>query len=109
MANLFSRFRELYPARQMADRIGFNLALCSTWSEYGERFRDANRDAGHLVLRARSVATVLSDAELALLAAMLMAADFAWLADELCNGETWTYVQRAHGPHAEAIALAIIR
>ncbi|MBY3531840.1 hypothetical protein HFN68_02610 [Rhizobium laguerreae] len=106
----FATWKMLSPVTEMADRLGFDIEQCIDWEEYGDRFRAANdKDEGHMVKSARDLFTGLSTGERPVLAAMLHAADFSWLADELSGQETWTRLSRTYGDHAAAVALAIMR
>ncbi|MBB4282618.1 hypothetical protein GGE43_002535 [Agrobacterium tumefaciens] len=106
----FSTWKTLDPVEDIAHKLGFDVSRCGSWDEYGSRFRAANdKDAGHLVTRAKEIAGVLTTGELAVLQAMLHAADFSRQADELCEGATWRGLDRTHGDNATAVALAIMR
>jgi len=106
----FTTWKTLSPVIQMAGKLGFKIEPCLSWQDYGERFRITNdTDAGYMVKSARDVFTGLSTGERPVLAAMLHAADFSWLADELSGSQTWTRLDRTYGDHAAAVALAIMR
>jgi hypothetical protein len=106
----FATWKMLSPVIQMAGRFGFEIEPCLSWEDYGERFRTANdKDAGYMVKSAREAFNGLSTDERPVLAAMLHAADFSWLADELSGSQTWTRLDRTYGDHAAAVALAIMR
>lgn len=106
----FETWKNLDPVEDVARKLGFDVSRCRSWSEYGERFRATNdKDVGHLVTRAKEIEGHLSTGELAVLQAMLHAADFSWLADELAGKGTWQRLDRVHGDHATAVALAILK
>lgn len=106
----FNTWRELQPVQDAAQNLGFTLAQCLSWQDFGERFRAANdKNVGHLVNRAREIADRLSSGELPVMIAMLHAADFSYQADELSGGEIWSRLDYTHGDHAIAVALAIWR
>lgn len=106
----FNTWKTLDPVEDIARKLGFDVSRCGSWDDYGSRFRAANdKDVGHLVTRAKEIAGVLTTGELAVLQAMLHAADFSRQADELCEGATWKGLDRTHGDNATAVALAIMR
>ncbi|MEQ9065081.1 MAG: hypothetical protein RLO18_00090 [Gimesia chilikensis] len=106
----FNTWKDLQPVQDAAENLGFNLAAGVSWQHFGERFRTANdKNVGHLVNRAREIADRLSSGELPVMLAMLHAADFSYQADELSRGEIWSMLDRTHGDHATAVALAIMK
>lgn len=106
----FSTWKTLDPVEDIAHKLGFDVSRCSSWDDYGSRFRATNdKDVGHLVTRAAEIADDLTAGELSVLAAMLHAADFSRQADTLCEGATWKGLDRTHGDEATAVALAILR
>jgi hypothetical protein len=105
----FAAWKKLSPVVQMADGIGFDIEPCHNWEDYGTRFRAANDSDGDMVNAARNLFGGLSTGERPVLVAMLHAADFSWLADELSGNETWTLLSRTYGNHAAAVAFAIMR
>lgn len=106
----FKTWKQLDPVEDVAQKLGFDIDKCSSWEDYGDRFRTANdKDVGHMVTRARKIAGHLSTGELSVLQAMLHAADFSWLADELAGEGTWERFDRTYGDNATAVALAILR
>lgn len=101
----FATWKMLSPVIEMAGRLGFEIEPCVDWEDYGARFSTANdKDAGYMVKSVRDVFTGLSTGERPVLAAMLHAADFSWLADELSGSQTWTRLDRTYGDHASLIA-----
>ncbi len=106
----FNTWKTLDPVEDIAHKLGFDVSQCSSWDDYGSRFRAANgKDVGRLVTRAAEIAHHLPAGELSVLAAMLHAADFSRQADTLCGGATWKGLDRTHGDDATAVALAILR
>ncbi|TAV12598.1 hypothetical protein ELI37_19875 [Rhizobium leguminosarum] len=105
----FDAWKRLGPVEDIGDRLGFDVRACGRWPDFGYRLQTYNdRDVGRLVKRARQLARSLSTGELPVLLAMLHAGDFSWLADELSEG-IWSKLDRTHGEHAAAVALAILR
>lgn len=106
----FETWKNLNPVKDVARKLGFDLSHCGSWDHYGERFRATNdKDVGHLVIRAREIEGHLSTGELAVLQAMLHAADFSWLADELAGKGTWKRIDRISGDNSAAVAFAIMK
>lgn len=106
----FGRWKSLAPVRQMAARVGLNIDPCRSWGDYTEAFCAENdRTGGDLIKRARSAAGVLSTGEVPVLLAMLHAADYDRVADQLSGKDIWWRFARTSGDHAEAVALAIMR
>jgi hypothetical protein len=107
----FKTWKQLPPVQQMAHRLGFDadLAECLDWDDYTASFIAANDDNGRMVTKARGLVGYLSTGERPVLAAMLHAADFSRVADELAEQETWRQLDRTYGDHAAAVALAILR
>ena len=94
----------------MAERLGFDVRSCNSWQSYRESFVAANgKDDGTMVAGARNAAGYLSVGELSVLLAMLHAADFSWLADELSEGNMWRNLDYTRGEYAAAVGLAISR
>lgn len=106
----FNTWKTLDPVEDIARKLGFDVASCRNWDDYGSRFQAANdRDVGHLVTKAKELAGVLSMGELPVLQAMLHAADFSRQADEISEERTWRRLDHTHGDNATAVALAIMR
>jgi hypothetical protein len=105
----FDTWKNLPPVFGMARRLGFDIRRCADWADYTQCFIRANDRDGHLVHAARQTAASLSTGEIPVLQAMLAAADFAWLADELGQNRTWDRLDRTHGEHSKAVAIAILR
>lgn len=106
----FKRWKSLDPVRHMADRLNLEIRPCQTWEDYTAVFADENdRTNGQLVERVRSEIGVLSTGETPVLLAMLHAADYDRVADELSGTDIWWRLSRTSGDHAEAVALAIMR
>jgi hypothetical protein len=106
----FETWKRLSPVEEISQKLNFDIANCSSWEDYGERFRTANdRNIGHMVTRARAIIGHLSTGEVPVLQAMLHAADFSWLSDELSGDGTWQRLDRTYDDNAKAVALAILR
>lgn len=106
----FLRWKVLPPVQDMASQIDLDLSGCRSWSDYTEVFCNANdRTDGELVKRVRHLADVVSTGEVPVLLAMLHAADYSRLADEIGGDDIWRRLSRTCGEHAEATALAIMR
>jgi hypothetical protein len=107
----FKTWKELGPVQEMAHRLGFNadLAECHDWDDYTSQFIAANNDSGRMVKKAQSLFDYLSTGERPVLAAMLHAADFSRIADQLSGAENWSMLDRTYDDHAVAVGLAIMR
>lgn len=110
----FDTWKKLPPVNELAIKLGYHVALglqrCESWDDYRDRFCAVNNQTdGGMVHAARKLFGGLSTGERPVLAAMLHAADFSWLADELSGQETWSRLDRTYGNHAAAVALAIMR
>ncbi len=106
----FLRWKVLPPVQDMAERVGLDISLCHSWSDYTEAFCDENnRSSGGLVKRVKHMAGVVSTGELPVLLGMLHAADYSRIADEIGGEDVWRRFDRTHGQCAEAAALAIMR
>lgn len=106
----FNTWKNLDPVEDVARKLGFDVSRCSSWEDYGDRFRVANdKDAGHMIKRAKEIAGHLSTGELPVLQAMLHAADFSRQADEISEERTWRRLDHTYGDNATAVALAILR
>jgi hypothetical protein len=107
----FKVWKQLPAVQEMATRLGFGdvLAESRDWNDYNIQFTAANYNDGRVVRAARSVFGDLSTGERPVLAAMLHAAGFSKLADELCGAENWSRLDSTYGDHAVAVGLAIMR
>lgn len=87
----FNTWKNLPPVEDIAYRLGFATALgqSRTWDDYTERFVSANDQGGKMVKPARKLYAELETEERPILAAMLHAADFSRVADELSENLTW--------------------
>jgi hypothetical protein len=109
-ADGFRWWKTLEPVREMALRVGLDISRCREWSDYTEAFCNQNdRTNGALIDRVRSVFDNLSSGELPVLLAMLHAADYSRVADELVGSVNWRRLDQTYGEHAKATALPIIR
>lgn len=100
------------PAREILGRIGFDLSICQSWSDFRSWFieqnrlmRDKNPD-DCLASRAFDLNAILSSGERPVLHAALAVADFAAVSDELWS---WADIDRLDRKHREAVAAAILR
>jgi hypothetical protein len=106
----FLRWKTLPPVQDMAERIGLDISLCRSWSDYTQAFCNENdRSDGDLVKEVRKMADVVSTGEVPVLLGMLHAADYSRVADEIGGEDVWRRFDRTHGQCAEAAALAIMR
>lgn len=101
------------PAREILNRIGFDISTCLSWSDYRSKFIEQNRamrdkspDDDCLGIRAYNLSGILSTGERAILCAALAAADFAAIADEFWS---WSVVDRLDFRYREAVAAAVLR
>jgi hypothetical protein len=105
----FANFRDGIGG-EMCRRLGFDIAKCQTWADYTRTavaYNDSGKDC--LVHSARELHAVASHGELALIQACLLAADFAWLADELAGGAAWTLTESTGGRHRAAVVACLAR
>lgn len=96
------------PGRAICQRLGLRIDACASWDEFtlaAVRFNAG----GALVTRARDLDEVASSGERVLLHAILHAADFDWLADELTDGRAWRRMSSASGPYRNAVLACIAR
>lgn len=106
----FMRWKLLPPTQDMAERLKLDLRDCHMWGDFTNLFCDENdRTQGDLVERIRKLACVVSTGEVPVLQAMLHAADYSRVADEIAGDDNWRRLSRTSGDHAEAVALAIMR
>lgn len=116
----FREFRD-GPAGDLARRMGLDISGCISWQHFtatavAYNNCDAEKDdeRGLLVKAARRLCGSASTGEKAVICALLHAADFAWLADELSldhQGEPlfWTRLDGTYGDHLRAVAAAVLR
>lgn len=110
----FSAFRS-GPGGAMARNLGIPIDECSTWWMFTEAAVAANDafgpGAGRVVAAARKLMGKAASGELAVLQAVLYAADFAWLADEFGAeiGGTWRKMESTGGEHLLAVAACVAR
>ncbi|MGO7338083.1 hypothetical protein [Rhizobium leguminosarum] len=106
----FDRWKSLSPVKEMAGRIELDIGACQSWMDYTQTFCTENdRTEGALVNRVRGLAGVVSTGELPVLLAMLHAADYSRVADELAGESLWKRLDLTYGDCAEAVGLAIMR
>lgn len=106
----FTEFRDGVGG-EMAHRLGVDISGCPTWRAFTTAmvaFNDTDA-AARLVKAARAAAGFYSTGEKALLVALLVAADFAWLADEIAGPNAWERLTRCDDRHSRAIAAVILR
>ncbi len=108
----FDAFKAGDPAQDMFRKLGFEefLSAASSWRTLRALIVDYNdkQKRGAFVDAARRCDGVASSGERILLHAILFATDFAWLADELANGQVWQRMDRVSGPHLNAVAACIL-
>jgi hypothetical protein len=106
----FGHWKSLDPVKDMCRKLGLDLNGCQTWSDYTEYVVETNRASGRTwVGKVREEEGSLSSGECPVLWAMLHAADFSWLADELSDGRFLRKVEHTDGYHRRAVALALLR
>lgn len=106
----FMRWARLPPVLQMAQRLNLDILDCTDWDDFTELFGDENDlSGGQLIERIRKLACLLSSGELPVLLAMLHAADYSRVADELSGDNLWRKLDQTSVDHAEAVALPIRR
>jgi hypothetical protein len=106
----FGHWKSLDPVKEMCGRLGLDLNGCQTWSGFTEYVVETNRASGRTwVGKVREEEGSMSLGERPVLWAMLHAADFSWLADELSDGRFLRKVEDTHGDHRRAVALALLR
>jgi hypothetical protein len=106
----FDRWKSLPPVVDMAGRIKLDISNCRSWSDYRQRFCAMNDQTdGNLVETIRQLVGVVSTGEVPVLLAMLHAADYSRVADELGGDDIWRRLDYTYGECAEAVGLAIMR
>lgn len=107
----FERWKGLAPVGHLASCLSFGeeLSLSTGWDDYTKRFIAANGDEGVMVAAARKLVKRLSTSEVAVLAAMLHAADYSEVANEITAPGPWVRFERTRGDHSAAVAFAIMR
>ena len=109
-AMAYPAYKELSSVSDVCRKLGIDISTAEGWDGLTRHcIRINDRNEGHLVKAAREAAGTLSTGEMPVLFSFLHAADFSWLADELSAGQTWRMLDRTYGPHAMAVALAILR
>ena len=95
----FAKFQMSDPARSMFRKLGLEHLLeeASSW-----------RSLRALVIAFNRCDGVCSSGERVLLHAIAAACDFAWLADELTDGQAWRRMGRASGSYLWAVAACIL-
>ena len=82
----------------------------ATWRDFTDAVvRRNDIKTSSVVNAARTWNGICSSGERAVLCAVLAAADFAWLADELGGSENWQRFRGLGSDYREAIAAAILR
>lgn len=106
----FAHFRD-GPGGAMCRRLGLEIVDdCQSWEEFTRiavLYND--KSEGRLVQSASALFGVASHGERPLIQAILVAADFAWLADELAEGEAWRQTESTSGRHRLALAACLAR
>lgn len=106
----FDRWKALPPIVDMVGRIRLDISECQSWSDYTGVFCTENdRTDGKLVESIRQLADVVSTGEVSVLLAMLHAADYSRVANELGGNDIWRRLDYTDGECAEAVGLAIMR
>jgi hypothetical protein len=108
--NDFAAFKSSEPARAMFRKLGLSDLLqdASGWPSLRALVVAFNGcDQGRFVALARQCDGVASSGERVLLHAICYVTDFAWLADELTEGQAWRRMDRAGGEWRKAVAACI--
>lgn len=87
----FAAWKRLKPVQLMAHQLDFATSLneCEDWDDYTARFIAANDSGSGIVNAAQTLFGDLESEERPVLAAMLHAADFSGIADDLSESLTW--------------------
>ncbi len=104
----FAAFRNGFGG-SVCKRLGVDISDVTGWRDYTETMVDFNAREGHLVDAARRFAGVASSGEVLALYAVLAAADFCWLADELCGRNFWDSMSTMGDSVRETVAAVILR
>lgn len=84
-----------------------DIDQCEDWPDYQKALLLGRRS--DFVDRVRSMSSVFSESELAVLCAALAAADYVWLADEIAGSSTWALLEHCDCSTRKVIAAAIAR
>lgn len=106
----FEEFQSSQPAREIFRKLGLSeyLEEATSWRALRAFIIHFNgADEGTFVALARECDGSVSSGERILLHAILYAADFAWLADELTDGKAWQHMDSAHDDWRRAVAACI--
>ena len=90
--------------------LGRDISGLETWSEYTRSMLEMpDNEHKQFLERVRQFASECSSSQHGLIGAVLQAADYAWLADELGAGEFWRRVSNFDRNTATTVAAAILR
>ena len=104
----FAAFRAGFGG-SICKRLGVDISNITGWRDYLETMVQYNAREGILVDAARRFAGVASSGEVIALYAVLAAADFTWLADEMSSGgNLWDGLSAAGNSVRETVAAAIL-
>jgi hypothetical protein len=105
----FTHFRDGIGGR-MCQRLGLDISGCMHWLDYTRTAVAYNTETdGSLLAAARRLHSVASQGELALIEAILMAADFGWQADDLAAGAAWQNAAATHSERLLAVIACLMR
>ena len=104
----FAAFRDGFGG-SICQRLGVDISNIANWCDYTETMVQYNAREGILVDAARRFAGVASSGEVVALYAVLAAADFCWLADELSGRNLWDSLSTMGDSVRETVAAAILR
>jgi len=111
MVDDFQSFKAGHPARAMFIKMGIEeyLKAAQSWRMLRSMIVDLNdnKKRGCFVDAARHAYGGASSGERVLLLAIMYVCDFAWLADELSDGQAWRRMRSAGGDYRRAVAACI--
>lgn len=90
--------------------LGKDISGLETWGEYTRTMLEMpDTEREQFLKQVRYYASACSSSQYAIIGAVLQGADYAWLADELGEGEFWQRVSRFDRETATTVAAAILR
>lgn len=108
----FKEFKNCEPTLKVLEGLGLSECVsgCVDWYGFTKAVVGFNdQSGGRLVEDTKQYANSCSSGERVLLSAILYAADFSGLADNLDEGNTWRHFNRVSGLHRQAVVACIAR
>lgn len=107
----FERWNRLSPVVGLAKQLGIEAQLTDSknWDDFQSRVASADGDNSQLIKTAKKLALKASTGEVSVLAAIMYAADFPDVADQIAGNGSWMRFRRTRGDYSEAVALPIMR